>query len=109
MYYDLIRNVEYAEEGLTKSGRSELGSLVRVLKWCAEQDIPLSHFDLPSHLASYREAASYLWHTIHSTPDEDAREALLTEPSAINGHISRKDTRELVRTRPYRRSAGKTA
>ena len=59
-YDEMISKLEQAREGLTQSGQSELGQLIRVFRWCEEHGISLDHLQVKDHLSKYREASSKL-------------------------------------------------
>ena len=106
-YKQLIKKLEYAAEGLAPSGRSELKSLASVFQWCKEHNIKLSLFDLPGHVANYREAASWLRKLIRTASGEDeAGKAIRDAVNTINKHTTRRQTREMVRTPRKKESAG---
>jgi len=105
-YRQLIKKLEYAAEGLAPSGRSELQSLARVFQWCKEHNIELSLFDLPGHVANYREAASYLRGLVGADSDEATTVSeVRAKIATIKTHTTRRQTREMVRTPRKKESA----
>jgi hypothetical protein len=93
-YDQLCQKLEDARETVSKSGRSELGSLIDVFQWCEKHGISLTKLDTPAHMSKYREAASYLRGIIKK---DDAKAELLKAIERIQSDRTRRETREWVR------------
>lgn len=96
-YERLIRKRESAAEGLAQSGRWELRPLARVFGWCEKHGIELATFELPNHLAKYREAASRLNPIITSGAEQaEIKQQLFAAIETIKSHPNGTTTSECV-------------
>ena len=97
-YDQLCSKLEDARYGLSPAGRSTLGQLKRVFRWCGKHDILLADIEFPIHSSKYREACSYLNGIITRDADEEEiRRDLLDAIEHIQGLGTRRETRQWIR------------
>jgi hypothetical protein len=90
-YDQLVQKLEDAQDTVSQSGQSELGSLVDVSRWCKKHGISLTKCDTSAHMSKYREAVLYLKSILSK---DDAKGKLLEAIERIQSDRTRRETRQ---------------